>query len=269
MLKDNNRLFYYVYKITNTINGKIYIGVHKTDNLEDSYMGSGTLIKRSIKKHGVENFIKEYIQFFDDYQSCLDLEELLVTEAFIASPHNYNIKGGGFGGVPSIENRQKSSDRMIKYWEDNRENLLENWKVSGRNKDISDRMKGVKKTSEHMDKINKNPEKIRKTAEKHTGMKRTEETKKNQSTAKYKTISEKGTEWLGKGQKYITNTNTNELVRVSHDYELKDGEVFGNVFAGKSIKGNKWYHNPETRDIKCFPENSQPEGFLIGRGSST
>ena len=48
-----------IYKITNLINGKIYIGQDSNDRLD--YFGSGLLIKRAIKKYGKENFNKQII----------------------------------------------------------------------------------------------------------------------------------------------------------------------------------------------------------------
>lgn len=43
-------MFYTVYKITNQIDGKIYIGSHKTLDLNDSYMGSGKYLRHAQEK---------------------------------------------------------------------------------------------------------------------------------------------------------------------------------------------------------------------------
>ena len=55
----------YVYKITNKINNKIYVG-QKTVGELDGYWGSGKLINRSIEKYGVKNFIMEILEEVDD-----------------------------------------------------------------------------------------------------------------------------------------------------------------------------------------------------------
>ena len=44
-----------IYKTTCTVNNKIYIGQHKTDNIDDGYIGSGKLITSAIKKYGKKN----------------------------------------------------------------------------------------------------------------------------------------------------------------------------------------------------------------------
>ena len=51
---------YYLYEIKNRVNGKIYVGVHRTENIEDGYMGSGKVILQAIEKYGLENFEKNY-----------------------------------------------------------------------------------------------------------------------------------------------------------------------------------------------------------------
>lgn len=89
---------YLIYKITNNLNGKIYIGKHKTENVDDGYMGSGLLINKAIKKYGIENFTKEIL--FDVYGEDLMnfLEEAIVNEDFVKKNDNYNMALGGQGG---------------------------------------------------------------------------------------------------------------------------------------------------------------------------
>ena len=92
---------YYIYRITNKINGKTYIGQHKYKKLNDSYMGSGKILKQSIKKYGIENFKKEILVFNISKKDQADLLEktFIVSEREKVGVENcYNIADGG-GGI--------------------------------------------------------------------------------------------------------------------------------------------------------------------------
>jgi hypothetical protein len=90
--------FYCLYKITNTINGKIYIGVHRTSNLDDGYMGSGKAIQAAIIKYGVEHFHKEILETFYTSEEMYEREKQIVNEEFLLRDDVYNIQRGGHGG---------------------------------------------------------------------------------------------------------------------------------------------------------------------------
>lgn len=228
----------YLYKITNIINGKIYIGVHRTNNLDDGYMGSGKIIKRSIRKYGEDNFSKEILEYFPTYKEALDAERSMVTLDFINEDTNYNIKEGGYGSCGW-------SNEMLEHFSNI---ALERWK----NPDYMDHMnsvyysnpekqkqKGLKvkkwiedNPDQHMErmlKINKNPEKIEKMANAHRGMKRSEETKRNVSDA-LKLVhsdSEKSKKISGIGMKYIYNSETKTIKRVPKDSTIPNGWISG------------------------------------------
>lgn len=102
---------YYIYKITNLIDGKTYIGQHKYKKLNDSYMGSGVHIKRAIKKHGIENFKKEILYSNIQYKETVDdMERFAIAKERAIGKAEYNIADGGQGGHLSEETRRKISE---------------------------------------------------------------------------------------------------------------------------------------------------------------
>jgi len=92
-------MLYIVYKITNNINNKEYIGVHQTHNLNDGYMGSGTYLKNSKDKYGIENFTKEILFIFENKEEMYAKEAELVDEDYVNRDDTYNLKDGGSGRI--------------------------------------------------------------------------------------------------------------------------------------------------------------------------
>ncbi len=87
-----------IYKTTNKINRKIYIGQDSKNN--PNYLGSGLLLKKAIKKYGKDNFKKELLQENIKTKEELDLAEVYHqnTNLICFAPIGYNISHGAFGG---------------------------------------------------------------------------------------------------------------------------------------------------------------------------
>lgn len=165
-------MFYTVYKITNNINGKFYIGMHQTKNLDDGYMGSGKRLKLAITKYGEENFTKEILFIFDNENDMrLKEKELVVIDEEIS----YNLCDGGKGGfgylnrtglnITGVSKRDyKSISRKVQeakrgkvyvVSEQTRKKISDKNKISNasRGKKNSEALRGKPKSEEHKRKI--------------------------------------------------------------------------------------------------------------------
>ena len=97
MINDNKQYkYHYFYKITNTINNKFYYGVHSTNNLDDGYMGSGSIIKKAIKKYGINYFKKDILKFFNTSEEKYLYEKQFVNRQLLQDPLCYNVVEGGY-----------------------------------------------------------------------------------------------------------------------------------------------------------------------------
>lgn len=125
---------YIVYLTTNIINGKIYVGVHGTENPDifDGYLGDGVMTNMpktykccktafhcAVTKYGPSNFKRKTLRVFDTMQDALDLEAWIVTRDFIARTDVYNIALGG--GIPPRLNKHiyqyDLKGYLIKEWD--------------------------------------------------------------------------------------------------------------------------------------------------------
>lgn len=210
-------MYYLIYKITNTVNNKIYIGAHRTNMMNDSYMGSGIYLKLAVEKYGIENFTKEILFVFDNEKEMFEKERVLVNEEFVQRNDTYNLCVGG-GNYPNYE--YKISEKMINFLREISPIGLEKaliklkWLYQNdkqwRKEKIENYKKSMKKYYENNDGFFK-------------GKKHTNETKKkigssNSKKQKGKRNSQYGTFW-------VTDGKNNKKVKCNN--EIPEGFVKG------------------------------------------
>ena len=86
----------YIYKTTNLINSKIYIGQRKGE-FNSSYLGSGKLIGLALQKYGLIHFKMELIAWAKNKLELDELEKFYIAESrkLLSCKNVYNIADGG------------------------------------------------------------------------------------------------------------------------------------------------------------------------------
>jgi group I intron endonuclease len=198
-----------IYKTTNEINEKIYIGQDRYNN--PLYIGSGSLLKRAIKKYGVENFKKEIIEFCSSFKELNEREIFWIKELNSTDPNiGYNIAKGGTGGDTISHNpRKKELGQNISF--KNKERY--------KNK-INHPQYGKTQTKESNEKRSKTL----------LGIKRSAETKRKQS------LAASGKNNSAYGKKWVCNKTLNKNKLINPDdinKYLTEGWESGIIFKSK------------------------------------
>ena len=124
----------YIYKTTNLINGKIYIGQHQSKKNDDSYFGSGKILQNALKKYGIESFMVENIHWTTSIKKPNEAEIFFIAAYDSTNPKvGYNITQGGMGSLGekfSEETRKKLSEAKKKYYEEHPEAREKNREAS-------------------------------------------------------------------------------------------------------------------------------------------
>lgn len=102
-----------VYKITNTLNDMIYIGVHSTDNVDNGYMGSGSYLRQHIKEFGVDAFTREILHNFETRDEALLKEAEIVNIEYLKQSNTYNLVVGGNKGISTVKEKRKLFSKSI------------------------------------------------------------------------------------------------------------------------------------------------------------
>ena len=250
-----------IYKTTNLINGKFYIGKDSKNNSE--YLGSGLNLQKAIKKYGKENFAKTILEHCETDEQLCEREKHWIKE-IKAQEFGYNIADGGHGGntytdetkerVRELFKGRYVSPETIKKRKLTRAKSPEKYKLSEeRKKAIGDFHRGKTISEEHKRKLS---ERMKSGTVKYSekflynqtkdktglnnnmfGKKHTEETKKKMSEAHKKNPVRY---WLGKKM----SSESNEKRRIKSSLHRHTEETKEKIRA----KSSQFRHSEETKE---------------------
>lgn len=149
-----------VYRTTHIPTGRFYVGRHVTDNLDDGYLGSGTIISNMKKKYPREEFIREVLHTCDTFDGMIQ-QECDVIEEVLDEPLCMNLV---LGDASSRRGISKLSEEAKQFRRDRM-----------RQPETREKLRQIM--------LNRDPEIARKIGLKHRGKTISDETKKKMSEA--------------------------------------------------------------------------------------
>jgi len=151
-----------IYKTTNLINNKIYIGKRiftKDKFLKNKYYGSGKLLKEAINKYGLDSFGREILEEVDN--EILEEREIYWIKFYNSNnlEIGYNLTIGGnsrYGrkiGNMSDDTKKKISVSVSKYLKENRHPFQDKNHSDETKEKIRNSLKSRKLTDDHIKKL--------------------------------------------------------------------------------------------------------------------
>lgn len=143
----------YIYKITNLLNGKFYVGKSVRDNAFSmkNYYGSGVVIKQAIRKYGKENFKKEILEEVKNIDILSERERWWIASLDAQNPSiGYNRSPGGDGGCTPEAAKKGAITRRLNGYIHHSEETKRKLSEAHRGKKFSEEHKNNLKLRHHL-----------------------------------------------------------------------------------------------------------------------
>lgn len=107
-------MYGYIYLTTNLINNRMYIGKKQSSEYDETYYGSGKIVRQAIEKYGIENFTNIIIDTAESLDELNEKEKFYIKEYYnIYGDLMYNIASGGNGGNTLLHKSDKEKQEFI------------------------------------------------------------------------------------------------------------------------------------------------------------
>ena len=240
----------YIYKTTNLVNNKIYIGQHRGAYLDENYLGSGKLLAAAINKYGKGSFKCELLELCAD-KTTLDQKEKEYIKKYNSQNNEigYNISEGGQGGDLGSVARSRIS-----------ESLRGIPKSLEHRKKLSEANKGKRLPESQKEKISKG----------NKGKILSAETKEKMSVSAKKLSHHNYKTNKGK----VVVTNGFEIKYIDKQSSLPEGYIYGNCKTAVSHNMTNYYNDEEAKKKKSESHRGirnamYGKGYLRSGGNNT